>query len=448
MHEARRPRRAAPARRIVHVAPRGLARGGPARQVGGPRAAARPDADAGRSPREARSRPSSGSSPASRRAPNAWNSSWSFKKSGAAVGSRTASDRRAARGLVMTTITAHGARCGIGALCGALCGALDVSPATYYRAQQHVAVVEGAVTSPRPTPARALPPAERQQVLDVLHAPRFIDLAPAQVYATLLDEGIYHCSERTMYRVLAAQQEVRDRRAQRRHPHYTAPELLATAPNQLWSWDITKLKGPTTLVVVPLVRHPRRVQPLCGGLDGRAARIGGPRGALDHGQLRAAGDSPRPAHAPRRSRLVDALETGGLSRASVYYTPRAVADADLALMRRLDALHLECPFAGSRMLRDLLRGEDQVIGRDHARTLMRRMGITAIYRRPRTSARHPAHPVFPYLLRHRVIDRPEPGVGDRYHVHPHGARVRLPVCHHGLGHAQGVGVARVRHAHQ
>ena len=91
-----------------------------------------------------------------------------------------------------------------------------------------------------------LPPAKRQQVLDVLHAPRFIDLAPAQVYATLLDEGTYHCSERTMYRVLAAQAEVRERRAQRRHPHYTAPELLATAPNQLWSWDITKLKGPTT----------------------------------------------------------------------------------------------------------------------------------------------------------------------------------------------------------
>ncbi len=96
----------------------------------------------------------------------------------------------------------------------------------------------------------------------------------------------------------------------------------------------------------------------------------------------------------------------GLSRASVYYTPRAVADADLAVMRRLDALHLEFPFAGSRMLRDLLRGEGTAIGRDHVRTLMRRMGITAIYRRPRTSARHPAHPIFPYLLRHRVIDRP------------------------------------------
>jgi putative transposase len=85
----------------------------------------------------------------------------------------------------------------------------------------------------------------------------------------------------------------------------------------------------------------------------------------------------------------------GLSRASVYYTPRAVADADLALMRRLDALHLAFPFAGSRMLRDLLRGEGMAIGRDHVRTLMRRMGITAIYRRPHTSARHPAHPIFP-----------------------------------------------------
>src|SRR5690606_22879755 len=81
-------------------------------------------------------------------------------------------------------------------------------------------------------------------VLDVLHQPRFVDLAPAQVYATLLDEGTYHCSERTMYRVLADRAEVRERRAQRRHPIYTAPELLATAPNQLWSWDITKLKGP------------------------------------------------------------------------------------------------------------------------------------------------------------------------------------------------------------
>jgi len=123
------------------------------------------------------------------------------------------------------------------------CAALEVAPATYYRYRPaRVAVV--APTPPRPVSPRALDPAERQRVLDVLHAPRFADLAPATVYATLLDEGIYHCSERTMYRVLAAHDEVRERRAQRRHPGYAAPELLATASNQLWSWDITRLKGP------------------------------------------------------------------------------------------------------------------------------------------------------------------------------------------------------------
>ncbi len=81
-------------------------------------------------------------------------------------------------------------------------------------------------------------------MLAELHSERFVDASPAAVYATLLDEGTYLCSERTMYRVLAARDEVRERRAQRRHPIYAAPELLATAPNQLWSWDITKLKGP------------------------------------------------------------------------------------------------------------------------------------------------------------------------------------------------------------
>jgi putative transposase len=81
-------------------------------------------------------------------------------------------------------------------------------------------------------------------VLAVLHEPRFVDLAPAEVYATLLDEGRYLCSERTMYRLLAAHDEVRERRNQLRHPRYVAPELLARRPNELWSWDITKLLGP------------------------------------------------------------------------------------------------------------------------------------------------------------------------------------------------------------
>ena len=81
-------------------------------------------------------------------------------------------------------------------------------------------------------------------MLALLHEPRFVDLAPAEVYATLLDEGQYLCSERTMYRLLAAHAEVRERRNQLRHPAYAAPELLARRPNELWSWDITKLLGP------------------------------------------------------------------------------------------------------------------------------------------------------------------------------------------------------------
>lgn len=85
---------------------------------------------------------------------------------------------------------------------------------------------------------------ERQQALDLLHSPRFADSSPAQIYATLLDEGRYLCSIRTFYRLLESQHELRERRNQLRHPSYQRPELLATAPNQVWSWDITKLRGP------------------------------------------------------------------------------------------------------------------------------------------------------------------------------------------------------------
>jgi putative transposase len=101
--------------------------------------------------------------------------------------------------------------------------------------------------SPRPVPApqpRALSAAERQQVLEVLHQERFWDTAPASVYATLLDEGSYLCSTSTMYRLLRSQGETGDRRRHATHPARVKPELLATAPNQVWSWDITKLAGP------------------------------------------------------------------------------------------------------------------------------------------------------------------------------------------------------------
>ncbi len=96
----------------------------------------------------------------------------------------------------------------------------------------------------------------------------------------------------------------------------------------------------------------------------------------------------------------------GLSRGAIYYQAKPLPERDLALMRRMDALHLEHPFAGSRLLRDLLNLEGQAVGRKHVATLMRRMGIEAIYRKQNTSRPHPDHAVYPYLLRHLIIDRP------------------------------------------
>jgi putative transposase len=95
----------------------------------------------------------------------------------------------------------------------------------------------------------------------------------------------------------------------------------------------------------------------------------------------------------------------GISRGSVYYQPTPIPEAELALMRRIDRLHLEQPYAGSRMLRDLLRLQGVEVGRRHVATLMRRMGIQALYRKPNTSRKHPAHPVFPYALRNLAIER-------------------------------------------
>ena len=124
----------------------------------------------------------------------------------------------------------------------AACQALTLPRASYYRDRRKASVP--AVAAWRPSPVRALRPAEREAVLSRLHEERFQDRSPAAVYATLLDEGEYHCSIRTMYRLLEEHGEVRERRDQLTHPPYQKPELMATAPNQLWSWDITKLLGP------------------------------------------------------------------------------------------------------------------------------------------------------------------------------------------------------------
>jgi putative transposase len=124
------------------------------------------------------------------------------------------------------------------------CAALSIPRSSLYRCRKAAECPPGP-SRPRPAPPRSLHQAEREQVRDLLDSPRFEDDAPREVYAALLDEGLYYCSWRTMYRILAAQAEVRERRNQLRHPVYTKPELMATQPNQVWSWDITKLRGPS-----------------------------------------------------------------------------------------------------------------------------------------------------------------------------------------------------------
>jgi len=121
----------------------------------------------------------------------------------------------------------------------AVCQALGLARSQFYRQRQPCPACE-----PKAAPARKLTEAEREQVRSLLNSPRFVDQAPREVYASLLDEGVYVCSVRSMYRILTEQDEVRERRDQLRHPTYTKPELLATGPNQVWSWDITKLLGP------------------------------------------------------------------------------------------------------------------------------------------------------------------------------------------------------------
>ena len=138
----------------------------------------------------------------------------------------------------MSAVTELASEVGASAACQALC----MPRASYYRVRRKTSFPKETVL--RPLPARALRPAERDAVLARLHEERFQDRSPAAVYATLLDEGEYHCSIRTMYRLLDEHGEVRERRDQLTHPSYQKPELMATAPNQLWSWDITKLLGP------------------------------------------------------------------------------------------------------------------------------------------------------------------------------------------------------------
>jgi len=133
----------------------------------------------------------------------------------------------------------------------AACEAFGVPRASWYRRERH-APVYGPKERRRHLSRRTLTPTERADVLEIMNSPRFVDQAPAQIVATLLDEDQYYCSERSMYRILNDNNQVRERREQLRHPIYQRPELLATKPNEIWTWDITKLKGPDKYVYFQL----------------------------------------------------------------------------------------------------------------------------------------------------------------------------------------------------
>jgi len=174
---------------------------------------------------------------------------------------------------------------------------------------------------PRPKPARALTDGERQKVLDELHDDRFVDKSPGEVWATLLDEGTYLCSERTMYRILADNEEVKERRNQLKHPEYTKPELLAEGPNEVWSWDITKLRGPVkwtyfylhvildifSRYVVGWMVAPRET----AGLAQKVIRESCKKQAIDPGQLTIHADRGSPMIAKTTAQLFVTLALPG-----------------------------------------------------------------------------------------------------------------------------------------
>lgn len=206
------------------------------------------------------------------------------------------------------------------------CRALGAAPATIYRRRRPPAPRPACVRS---APERALSAVEREAVLQELHSERFVDGSPAQAWATLLDEGRYLCSERTMYRLLAQRDEVRERRDQLTHPVYARPELLATRPNELWSWDVREAARAREVELLPPVRDPGRLQPLRRGLDRAAPGVGGRGRADDRPGSRAAGDRARPAHDPRRPGQCDAVEAGGLPAGGSRHHEDALAPLHL-----------------------------------------------------------------------------------------------------------------------
>jgi len=207
------------------------------------------------------------------------------------------------------------------------CRALGASRASVYRRRSPP---PPSAPTPRRTSARSLNEDERAAVLEQLHSPRFIDASPAEVWATLLDEGAYLASERTMYRILAAEHGgVRERRAQLTHPPYAAPELLAERPNEVWSWDISKLKGPAKwthfyLYVILDVYSRYAVGWTVQHRESAALAKALIAQAIEQQQV-----PPRPADRARRPRQLDDEQAGGLS--AVRSRCRALAQPALHL---------------------------------------------------------------------------------------------------------------------
>ena len=142
--------------------------------------------------------------------------------------------------------------------------------------------------------------------------------------------------------------------------------------------------------------------------------------------------------------LVHQAQLLQLSRGSLYYVPVPISQADLDLMREIDMLHTDYPFAGARMLRGMLRKKGHRIGRRHVGRLMDLMGIEALYRKKRGTKRNPAHPIYPYLLRNLVDRSPRSGLVRRYFLHSDAARLSVSVCRSRLGDAQSARLAALQ----
>ena len=205
------------------------------------------------------------------------------------------------------------------------CRALGVARASVYRARKPSRC--GPRGERRSSP-RALSQNERAAVLDILHEDRFSDRAPAAVYAALLEEGRYVCSVRTMYRLLHDAQEVRERRDQRRHPRLEPPRLMANAPNQVWTWDITRLPGPRKWVTYPLYVVLDLFSRYVVAWDGRRKGERHKRQAPDCQRMPKAGHSTRTTDAPPGPRRTDdsqdvfAVADGSRHPGQLQQTPR------------------------------------------------------------------------------------------------------------------------------